>query len=197
MMGYMSKIKILAISVLFLSACANDDNNASAKPSLKALAISGNSVALDGTYLSNCHFSPGGQTYMLLNLAVTGPDAIQSVRVFNPTDSSCTGAVVATQSVGLSISDTGTTATSNGWVDNSGNTDVAPTSADGLGSLANNVDASVFSFLAKSTGLGYTAGDRFTKFIVIDDSGDKPVLHFAHDYPTGLATETDPAYTKL
>lgn len=193
-MRFINKINLLAVSVLFLSACANDE---SVKAPLHALAISGNSIALDGTYVSNCHYSVGAGTYMLLELAVSGPDVTQSVRVFDPTDSSCTGTILQRQSVDLSFSETGTTVTSNGWVDNSGNADVAPISADGLGALGNNLDATVFNITALTTGLSYTAGFSFSRFIVVDDSSDKPVLHFAHDYPTTLATETDPAYTKI
>lgn len=179
---------LLAGLVLLLSACASDDDFTP----LYGTTISGNNLELSGTYTSNCHLTDS-LDYIILTLQINGTKINQSAVVY--TDSSCSSAL-GSDSVVLEASETGTTITTANWVDANGNVVSAPMAGDSSGPLSDNETASVFNVKALTTGLIFTAGQTFQSFIVIDDTGSKTILHFAHSYPATLSAETDPVYTR-
>ena len=187
--------QLLVLSVILLVGCGGDDDPGSVA-SLHAATISGGTIAMDGTYVSNCHYSAGAGRYLLLYLNVSGSSISQSADAFATNDASCSGSIFGSESAQLEAAETTTTITTSGWVDSSGIAATAPLAGDGQMILSDNEPASVFNMTAKTTSLVYTAGQKFSNFIVVDDSGSKPILHFSHNYPTDLTVETDPVYTK-
>jgi len=187
-------VAVFMLVLLLLAGCGGEDD--AVQPPLHGVTISGSTIEMNGTYKSNCHYSIGGATYLYLYLNISGSKVVQSADAFDANDSTCSGSVVGSSSAELEFHEAGTTVTSSGWVDSAGNTVSAPLASDGMGLLGANVSGSVFNITAKTTGLVYVAGQSFQKFVIIDDSGNQPVLHFAFDYPSSLNVETDPVYTR-
>lgn len=188
---------LFGVTTLGLSGCGgNSDSDTSKTASVQATTISGNTVALNGTYKSNCHYSTGGQTYIYLTLEFSGTRMHQTADIYDTSDSTCTGNISTFISVDLDFNQANTIVNSSSWVDNAGIAATAPLAGDGSAQLLDIEPASVFDFTALGSELGYTAGQNFQKFIVVDDTGTQTKLYFAHNYPTDNTVEMDPAYTK-
>ncbi len=196
-----NKIKLAVVPFLLaLGACSSSSSTAPAGggASLEIITVSGNFMALDGTYnICYARTDPG--------IASTLDEVIISGSSFSMTSqdyslAGCSAPIDGTSSAAqATISTTGTTAALTDWVDGQQNSVAPPVAVDGS-ALPANAEYTVMSVTISGTPTGnfsgIPVGTPITIFYVVDDTGTStgaaPVLYRDDDADGGVASTADP-----